>query len=776
MKNPLNKRLPRELKSELGKYLVLFIFLAGMIALVSGFLVADGSMLKAYEQSFEKYNIEDGNFELDEEASDGTLQKIEQDGVTVYPNYYIEEETKDVDSTIRIFKPRTDVDKVCLMQGKMPEKADEIAIDRMYADNNELKVGDDLKVGKQSLKITGLVALSDYSALFSNTSDMMFDATKFGVAIMTEDGFTTLDDTHIHYSYAWKYNDPPKNDTEAKTMGEDFLKKLAKRGTIVNYIPEFVNQAIIFTGDDMGGDSAMFTAFLYIVVAIIAFVFAITTSNTISKEATVIGTLRASGYTKRELIRHYMTMPVIVMLAAAVVGNILGYTVLKGYMAAMYYGSYSLPTYVTIWSADAFIKTTLVPILILMLINYVTLRSKLSMSPLKFMRRDLSRRKKKKIIHLSSRIHFVTRFRFRIIFQNVPNYITIFAGVFFANLILLFGLMFSPLLAHFEQDITHSMLCKYQYVLQDMDSEEFSDAPDGMMTNVLYKFYTDALLATSTKGAEKYSITTLKTQEGKLKSEDVMVYGVSPDSAYVDIEFQNPDDIYISNAFAEKHNIHVGDSVTLDEPYDDNDYIFKIAGIYTYPASIAVFMEQDQYNKVFNKQEGYFNGYFSDKKITDISDEMISTVITKDDLDKTCRQLEVSMGNMMVLFQGFGVIMFVLIIYLLSKIIIEKNAQSISMAKILGYTNHEINRLYITATTIVVVLSLILTIPLANITIEEICKVAFAQFSGWLPYYVPEITFVKMFAAGVIAYALVAFFQIRKVKRIPMTDALKNVE
>lgn len=79
--------------------------------------------------------------------------------------------------------------------------------------------------------------MSDYSALFSNTSDMMFDATKFGVAIMTEDGFATLDDTHIHYSYAWKYNNPPKNDTEAKTMGEDFLKKLAKRGTIVNYIP-----------------------------------------------------------------------------------------------------------------------------------------------------------------------------------------------------------------------------------------------------------------------------------------------------------------------------------------------------------------------------------------------------------------------------------------------------------------------------------------------------------------------------------------------------------
>ena len=103
----------------------------------------------------------------------------------------------------------------------------------------------------------------------------------------------------------------------------------------------------------------MFTAFLYIVVAIIAFVFAITTSNTISKEATVIGTLRASGYTKRELIRHYMTIPLVVTLVGSLIGNILGYTVCKDICAGMYYGSYSLPTYHTIWSAEAFWKTTL---------------------------------------------------------------------------------------------------------------------------------------------------------------------------------------------------------------------------------------------------------------------------------------------------------------------------------------------------------------------------------------------------------------------------------
>lgn len=64
MKNPLRKRIPRELKGEFGKYLVVFLLMVLTIGFVSGFLVADGSMLKAYNESFDKYNIENGNFVL----------------------------------------------------------------------------------------------------------------------------------------------------------------------------------------------------------------------------------------------------------------------------------------------------------------------------------------------------------------------------------------------------------------------------------------------------------------------------------------------------------------------------------------------------------------------------------------------------------------------------------------------------------------------------------------------------------------------------------------
>lgn len=68
MKNPLRKRLLRELRQEMGKYLVVFILMVATIGFVSGFLVADGSMLTAYDNSFEKYNIEDGNFATEEKS------------------------------------------------------------------------------------------------------------------------------------------------------------------------------------------------------------------------------------------------------------------------------------------------------------------------------------------------------------------------------------------------------------------------------------------------------------------------------------------------------------------------------------------------------------------------------------------------------------------------------------------------------------------------------------------------------------------------------------
>lgn len=760
MRNPLNKRFLRELKGELAKYIVIFVFMTAVIGLISGFLIADGSMYDTYNKSFEKYNIEDGNFELYSKAEESVIDKLEKENVTIYENFYKEENVvrhnnikndEDSQSTLRFYVNREEVDKVDLMEGSLPEDINEIAIDRMYAVNNDIKVQDTLTVGSRILKVTGLVALSDYSSLFSDNSDTMFDSLKFGVGVVSQKCFDAYDDTHIHYVYSWLYDNKPEDDKEAKLMADDFVKTISANAILVNYIPQYINQAIHFTGDDIGSDRSMMIVLLYVLIVIMAFVFAVTTNNTIVKEANVIGTLRASGYTRGELLRHYILLPIIVTIFGALVGNILGYTVFKDIFVATYYGSYSLPTYHTLWNADAFLLTTVVPVIIMLVINIVIIGCRLKLSPLKFLRRDLSGKQKKKAMRLPA-FGFFNRFRLRIIIQNMPNYITLFIGILFANVLLLFGIMLGPMLTHYQNEITDNLIAKHQYVLK-------------------------ALVDVDDNAAEKYCVKTLTTIEGRLKSEDVLVYGVKDNSIYADINTASLKDneVYITNGYADKFRIKKGDKITLKEKYDDNEYEFTVKDMYDYPSSFAIFMSDATFKNVFDKSEDYYSGYFSDN-ILDIDEKYVATQITLDDLTKVSRQLDRSMGETFNLVKIFAVVLFAVLMFLLTKLIVEKNTTSISMVKILRYSNREISRLYVTSTTIVVAFSVALSIGLSVIIMNYLFRVFMEEMSGWIScYYAPHI-FPVMFILNITVYAVISFFMMAKIKKIPMDEALKTVE
>lgn len=760
MKNPLIKRLPREFTGEIAKYIVIFIFMTAVIGLISGFLIADGSMLDTYNKSFDKYNIENGNFELYPKADDKLIDRLEEENVTIYENFYKEETVKvhnneklseDDQSVIRFYINRKDIDKVDVMEGRLAEDINEIAIDRMYAVNNNIKVGDTINAGGRILKVTGYVALSDYSCLFSDNSDTMFDSVKFGVGVVSESCFEAYDDTHIHYVYSWKYDNEPADDIEEKEMADDFMKVISNNAILTNYIPGYLNQAIHFTGDDIGSDRAMMIVLLYVVIVIMAFVFAVTTNNTIFKEANVIGTLRASGYTRGELLAHYILLPIIVTIIGALVGNILGYTVFKNIFINAYYESYSLTTYTTLWNAEAFLLTTIVPFVIMVVINVLIIGYRLRLSPLKFLRKDLAVRKKKKALRLPG-FKFFNRFRLRIIIQNMPNYITLFIGILFANILLIFGLMMSPLLAHYQNEIQDKLIAQHQYVLKvpiEVDNDE----------------------------AEKYCAKTLSTIDGRLKSEDVLIYGAANNSRYIDINSNElkPGEVYVSNGYAEKFRINKGDKITLKEKYEDKEYTFTVKGMYDYPSSFAIFMSDDYFKDIFDKAEDYYSGYLSSEKL-DIDEKYVATEITLDDLTKVSRQLDRSMGTSFELVKIFAVVLFAVLMFLLTKLIVEKNSTSISMVKILGYSNREISRLYVTSTTIVVVISVIINIILSVVIMNWLFRVFMEQMSGWISCYYEPYVFVLMFVLNVGVYALISVFMMYKIKKIPMDEALKNVE
>ena len=752
VRNPLRKRLFRELLHDFGKYVVIFTFIFATIAMVAGFLVSDISLKTAYDESFEEYNVEDGHFTLLTPAEDGFFDGMERYyKVKVYENFYADREADDGDA-VRVYRLRKDVNRTALWEGDYPSDMGEIAIDRLYAENNGYSVGDTMIIEGRRFRVSGLVALTDYSALFKNNTDMMFDAKQFTVALLSDIDFDVIQPGEMKYCYSWTNDDRALSADECKQKAEDIMDWLSGRAILTDFLRRADNQAIQFTGADMGGDKALITTLLYVVMAVMAFIFAVTTSNTIEQEAAVIGTLRASGYSRGELLRHYIALPIIVSMIAAVLGNLAGYTVLKKYFASLYLHSYSLTPYHTVWSAEAFWLTTVIPLVILVTVNLLVVSRKLRLSPLRFLRRDLSRRGRKRVMHLSHRLRFLSRFRLRVIFQNVPSYLTLFLGIFFANLLLLFGIMMAPLLDNFRETVMDSKIANYQYILK-------------------------APVSTSDADAEQYCLNELLDKPSK---EEVMVYGISPDSGY----FRNiseksvpaGDEILISEGYSEKYGYLPGDEVTLKEKFSSKSYSFRVKEIVHYPASLAVFMNDDLFRRTFDKEKDYFTGYLTDRRLTDVKDAYIASVITEHDLVVIADQLDDSMGLVFPIIGGFATLLYMLMIYMLSKLILEKNAKSISMTKILGYSGRETGRLYISPTAWVVMISLVVTLPLAAIAMRYIYNYYMLQMKGWLTFFIAPATYARMLLIGVVSYFVVSAVQYLRIRRIPMEQALKNNE
>lgn len=502
---------------------------------------AEDKLDKEYADAAEKYELNDPDF---------TPSRV-----AVYENFW-RTESEDYNNdgksegTIRLYAKNDDINLACILDGRFPENENEIAVDRMHADNVGIKTGDTITVGDKKFKVVGQLAYVNYATLYEKSTDLMFDALKFDVAMVTQEGFDRLT-ANVHYTYAWKYQDAPADEAEEKTKSDNFMRAL-------------LTQAITADAE------------------------------------------------------------------------------LEDYV----------PAYETVWNPDAFVKTTIIPFILMFVINLIVIVRMMQHTPLQFLRHDLKKTKHKKTVRLP-KWSFFARFRLRIMIQNSVNYLVLFVGIFFIMVMLAMAVGMPDTLKYYQNNISDLMFAKYQYVLTSYEDE------DG-----------DLIEAT------------------------------------------------LSASFCDKYGLSVGDTITLSEKYENKQYEFQITGIYDQCQSIAVFLSIDQYQEIFDLKEDEFSGYLSDTKLTDLDEDNIATVLTERDFTKMADQLDHSMGSYMSYFQILCILLSAVMIYLLTKLIIEKNENAISMTKILGYENGEIARLYLMSTTIVLLVADALSVGLGTLVMD----------------------------------------------------------
>ena len=753
MKNPLNRSLWREFKQNLARYLSISIVLIVMISAVSGFLTVVYSVKDLLYKNQDECNVEDGQFAVTQTLNKDTKDKIEDLDLNLYENFYSEQDLSD-DTMIRIYKNREKVDIATVYEGRLPKNRHEIALDRLFADKNDYKVGETIHLNGEDIKIVGFIAVPDYTSLIEKNNDLMMDAIHFGVAIVDNKTFDEFAEKNITYNYSYVLDKKDASDKENYDKLNDIRDICLENGyMLTNMMTSDMNQTISFLPNDMGGDIPMIKALLYIILVILAFIFVVISETIIDEESTVIGTLLASGYTKNELIRHYMVLPIIITIVSCIIGNIVGYLVFPPYFKDMYYGSYCLPPLKVQFIPEAFVTTTIIPLVFMLVINYLMLRHKLNISPIRFLRRDTHKNRIKQHIKLKHG-SFFRRFQIRVILQNKGSYFTLFIGILFASFILMFGIVMGPCIDNYLQNSEDSVKADYQYVLkQPVDIKNAEDA-------------------------EKLTITSLETyyKAGDLDL-DVSFYGLDNDSKYYDdISLPSKDDeITISYDFAQKMGLKKGDKITFTNPYTEKDYKFKVYDIYDYKAGFSAYMTQKNLNDMIDQDKNYYNAYLSDKKL-DIKDEYIQSKLTRNDVVKIGEQVTSSFGQMIPIMTTVSIIIYLVVMYILTKLVMDRNATNMSFLKVMGYDDKEISKLYLKASTIVVVISLIICAPFSYYLMDVLFKFAFMRFTSYIEMYMPYYLHIVVFVVGLLVYSLVNFILNRSIKKVDLGESLKESE
>lgn len=747
MRNPLHKSLKKEFLRNRSRYISLSLVLILMIGVVTGFLSVAYSAKELLIKDQISSKVEDGQLALRDRMDVKTKTKLEALGLKVYEQFYTEQSVSR-DTMVRVYRKRFDINRATLHEGRMPNKQTEIALDRLFALKNGYNIRDTIRMSGKSMTITGLISVPDYTSLIQKNSDMMMDPIHFGIAIVTDTGFQTLSTDRIVYSYSYYLDDRELNDFQKQKRADDIQEICIREGAVLeNLLTAQMNQAISFLPNDMGSDIPMVQTLLYIILMILAFIFVVISQTMIEEQASVIGTLLASGYTRRELLQHYMMLPTILIIVSAGIGNLIGYTLFPNLFTDMYYSNYCLPplSIQPVW--EALLSTTVMPFIFMMLILYVLLKRRLRLSPLRFLRKDLRRHRQRRYIPLHGS-SFFQRFRIRIILQNKGSYLVLFLGIIFASFLLMFALILTPSMEQYIRNLEADSRCDYQYLLK----------------------------APVQADGEKVTLTSLKAYYvGGDLDLDVTLYGLGPNSGYyTDMTLSSdPKSIVISSDFASKMSLQVGDAITLRNPYRDKAYSFTIQDIYPYNAGFSAYMPRNQLNQLLHEDHTYFNGYLSNQPL-DIEEAYVQSVVTRSDLVKINEQMTQAFSQLLPVLTSVSIAIYLVVLYILTRLVIDRNAISMSFLKVMGYTAKEIRSLYLHATTLVVLASLTAALPLCNIALRYLMKFAFMKFTGNLSVYIPGYVYFLVFVTGGVAYLFIKALLTRRIEQMELGYALKE--
>ncbi|MDO4870092.1 MAG: ABC transporter permease [Bacillota bacterium] len=810
----LRKRIPRDLKTNWARYVALGFMIVLCMYIILSVLGAAYTIKEGAKEHADRNHLEDGQFSVFVPLKSDEITDIESDGVELEEQFYLDYDvqTKVSSGTLRVFKNRKKIDLIEPLTGRAAGRDLEVLLERRYCEENGIHVGDRITIGKHDFKVVGIGTTPDYDGPYKALSDAAVDSETFGTAFVTEQMYEALlaegsSAKAEEYTYAYRFTADPtdvaKNGQHLRDERDDALKEKLQSisfdpngsndsefrkywyrqtgmmgilfrpgdtfmgesvfgdefGNLTMFLPAGDNMRILAGAADV--ETSYVTCLLAGIILLILFTYIISVFvvHNIDRESAVIGTLYAMGVRKNELVVHYLMLPVLVTGLAGVIGTLLGFSPMGiPWQMGDSFAYYSMPDMDIKIPFYLWIYGLVMPGLCALLVNWFVIRRKCNQPVLSLLQHVRREQKPVKADHRWSRGNrsgrgredFTRRFAIRQIVRGRRAVAGLLAGLFISLLLVMLSLDTATMCGHVKEYYKSDTKYEYMYNIKYPDD---NPPPDGTACFV--------------KGLKK---------ERLGYNLDVTVLGTTEDNPYFDAKTpKGGRNVVISSAMAQKYKLDAGDEFTLEDPDEDRTYVFRVTDVTEYATAFYVFMNIDSARELFDEDENYYNVVFSDHRL-DIPSGKLYGVTSKKDVVKAGAVFVDMMRPMITMLMVISALIFAIEMYLMIRVMIDREAFGISLMKIFGWKTRGVKKLYLGGSFAAVLVGTAVLIPLSKLLIDLIFPYFVANVGCGMDLSLDWWIWPALYLAVIGLYYLISRLLVRHLDSISPVVVLKNRE
>ena len=735
----LNKRYFRSIKGNVSFYVSATILTVLTLFLFFMMNIAGEAIWQFGDDFFASQNVEDANFTTYLPIAEEEIEELEEEySVSLEPQYYSNIETDGV--TTRVFKKTNEIDIYSITEGRDVEENDEVIISEGYAVFNKVSLGDQITIGNQSYTVTGFFQRPDYLYMLQNESDSYKNVTTFFLAYVTDEEFEKIGSDNCLYLICYD-----------KDNQVEFRKEINEKYYMRTYISAQENMRI----DMVKMQAEMFIVMSYIILAIMPLVVVVLVSIVINRkvksEQKLIGTLTALGYKKNKLMRHYAGFAMI----PGMFGGI--FAVLFTMIFAQPFGEVCLADYEPMriechLDPLAAVLGIIVPTVMYILAAMRSVDKLLKKDTVLLLNGNAEQGEKSyKNILVKRKVSFRIKYALRSLIGNPSRTFVVLLGVFLGSYIALLGYSFLDTMENTKQNMVDEMgSFEYQYVLNELVEE-------------------------NEYGGEPVIMSTMENEAG----EQFSIIGTTDSNPYVTLKDMEGNDIslqdgyYVTSVMAMLENVQAGDKITICNPLTLEEYDITVDGIVDNDMQNAVYTNKENAAEILGMDESVSNVIMSDV-VLDIPESKVIQTIKKTDAKEQFQNMSNQMNIMVYFLIGIGAIICVASIYVAVNMLVSENRSNISMLKVLGYKDKQINQIVLNVNHILLPIGFLVSIPLVFASTNWF-MVFLADFIGVLPKaYIAPQSFIYTAILACCSYFGSLFLLRRKVSRVDMVESLKG--